>query len=648
MSWMRTGIARLPLRTKLAVISVTIVLLPGLVALTAGGHLIGGAIIGQAQIKVHHDLSTAKYIYDTAINDIRRTIWITADRHLLKDCILKPDMRGLRTELARIRKREGLDILTVTGPSGRVLARGGTSGRTDGKRAGNPGLNASLVRGTTVAGTFLISREELLTEGGELAQRAHIKFVHTEKAKPTTEIESTSGMMIEAASPILDDAGKIIAVVYGGVLLNRNYDIVDKVKATVFRSMRYKGKDTGTTTIFQKDLRISTNVLLPDGNRAIGTRVSEEVYRTVLVEGMTWIGRAFVVNDWYLTAYEPIRDIDGAIVGILYVGILEKPYVDIKKKTMLFFLGLTLAGMIAALCVSHVMACAVTRPLGHLAEAARRLAAGDLGPTVAIESEDEFGDLERAFNLMASSIMERNERLKRHAQQIVMKSERLAMIGQLAAGVAHEINNPLGGILVYSHLMLEDGDLPELSRESLKKIVIQTTRCKNIVKGLLDFSRQTRPEMVPTDVNGLLEATMALVEKQALFQNITIVRKLASDLPLVELDSSQIQQVFMNLMINAVEAMNGNGKLTVRTSLTDEGKTVEVEFEDTGCGISAESMKHLFEPFFTTKEVGHGTGLGLAISEGIIDKHGGEIRVESEEGNGASFTMVLPVKQAVK
>jgi two-component system NtrC family sensor kinase len=638
-------IARLPLKAKMAVISVTVVLLSGMGAMIAGGHFINSGFIGQAQTKVQHDLNTARFIYDTTVNDVSTKIWITADRFLIWDSILKGNRARLKSELSRICKREGLDVLTVTDVKGRVLARSCDYRNADAGKSGNPILLAMLPGSTPKTGTFLVPREELLKEGAGLAEQAHIKFVPTEKAGKTTETESTSGMMIGAAYPILDNSGTMIGRVYGGVLLNRNYYIVDKIKETVHRSMRYKGRDAGTATILQKDLRISTNVSSRNGSRAIGTRLSEEVSRRVLSEGNTWIGRAFVVNDWYLTAYEPIKNLSGVIVGVLYVGVLEQPYIDIRRKTMLFFLGLTLVGMITAMCVSYVMAGGVTGPLGRLAEAARRLADGDLGQTIKIESEDEVGELEKAFISMASSIRERDDWLKHRAQLIIMETERLAMIGQLAAGVAHEINNPLGGILVYSHLLLEDGGLSISARDSVEKIVTQTTRCKNIVKGLLDFSRQTKPEKRLTDVNRLLDTTLALVEKQALFQNIMIVRHLAAGMPPVELDSSQIQQVFMNLIINAAEAMQGKGELTVRTSVSDGRRMSEIEFKDTGCGISAENMKHLFEPFFTTKEVGHGTGLGLAISYGIVDKHGGEIRVASEAGKGASFTVRLPTAQ---
>jgi len=224
-----------------------------------------------------------------------------------------------------------------------------------------------------------------------------------------------------------------------------------------------------------------------------------------------------------------------------------------------------------------------------------------------------------------------------------MESERLAIIGQLAAGVAHELNNPLGGVLVYSHLLVEDLDDEDPKRENLEKIVIQATRCKEIVKGLLDFAHQTEPKIELANINKILKDTLSLVENQALFQNIKISKSFCSSPPQVMVDKAQIQQVLMNIVFNAAEAMEGYGDLIISTRVTETDRFMEIEFTDTGCGIPEENLERLFEPFFTTKEVGHGTGLGLAISYGIIQRHGGDIEVKSQVGKGTTFTIRLPI-----
>ncbi|MFH2049280.1 MAG: cache domain-containing protein [bacterium] len=605
--------------------------------------MIADRIVKQAQEKVELDLNSAREVYNDKIRDVSTSIRLTAPRFFLKDAVLRNDIARLKKELRRIRERESLDILNLTDKDGKVIVRARNPVIYGDDQSDDELVIEAISKKEVVASTLIIPRDELLKEGEDLAKQAYIKLIQTPKAKPISGSEETSGMMIIAAAPILDYHGNLIGILYGGNLLNRNYEIVDKIKDIVYRGETYKGKDIGTATIFQGDLRISTNVERKDGTRAIGTRVSEEVNNQVLVKGMPWFDRAFVVNNWYITAYEPIRNIKDEVIGILYVGILEEKFVDMKRQTMLTFLGITFAGIVIAFAISCLLGNSITKPIRLLVSASNKFAKGDLDHRVEYRNKDEIGELETAFNYMLDSIKERDERLKEYTKQEIMKSERLAMVGQLAAGVAHEINNPLGSILIYSHLLLEDLEKEDPRRENLEKIVNQATRCKKIVKGLLDFSHQTEPEIKPSDINTIVTEVLALVERQEMFHNIKVIKKLLPDLPTILLDKNQIQQVLMNIILNAAEAMDGQGKLTVETSSDEE--YARIKFTDTGCGISEENMKKLFQPFFSTKETGHGTGLGLSISYGIIRKHNGKINVSSEIGEGSTFTIVLPIRE---
>jgi len=230
----------------------------------------------------------------------------------------------------------------------------------------------------------------------------------------------------------------------------------------------------------------------------------------------------------------------------------------------------------------------------------------------------------------------------------LVSSEKMASLGKLAAGIAHEINNPLGGILIYSSLMMEDLPEEDPRRGDLVRIVQETGRCKEIVKSLLEFARQTEPKMEPTDINRAISDGLFFLVNQALFHNIHIVKKLDSFLPFVRGNASQLKQVFMNIIVNAAEAMHGNGTLTITTFRAPDQKTVFVEFTDTGEGIPAENFTRIFDPFFTTKEVGKGTGLGLATSYGIIEDHGGKISVKSQVGESTTFTIELPIHQGTQ
>jgi two-component system NtrC family sensor kinase len=363
----------------------------------------------------------------------------------------------------------------------------------------------------------------------------------------------------------------------------------------------------------------------------------------VVREGKPWIGRAFVVNNWYITAYEPIRDLNNQIVGILYVGLLEQKYVDIRRETVLIFLAITFLGALGCLALSYFIARRISVPIGRLAAASREVAKGNLDAKVQFASQDELGELSEAFNVMAAALKQRDQQLKDFTRKKIMESERLALIGQLSANVAHELNNPLQGIVTYSHLLLERQPQEDSSRELLQKIVIQANRCRDIIRGLLDFSRQRKPDKTPCSLNTVLQDCISLVKDQALFQNIQLQVSLQQDLPMAVIDPSQIERVFMNMILNAVEAMEGAGRLRMATRYDANDRVIEIELEDTGHGVPEENLERIFDPFFTTKEAGHGTGLGLAISFGIIKEHRGSISVKSTVGQGTTFTIRLPV-----
>jgi two-component system NtrC family sensor kinase len=376
----------------------------------------------------------------------------------------------------------------------------------------------------------------------------------------------------------------------------------------------------------------------------LGTRVSEEVYDQVVLQGKPWIGSAYVVNNWFITAYEPIRDIYGRIIGILYVGVLEQKYLDIKSQTTITFLGITFIGAITALIMAYFLARMISVPITKLVTASREVAQGNLDIKVKVESNDELQVLAESFTAMAQALKRRDEQLKEFATQKIMESERLALIGQLSANVAHELNNPLQGIVTYSYLLLEDTPCDDSTKNSLEKIVAQANRCRDIIRGLLDFSRQRKPDKTQCNINTILQECTSLIENQAIFHNIEINKDFQAQLPMIVLDPSQIERVFINIIINAAEAMDGTGELYLATRLSLDGEFVEIEFTDTGQGIDKEDLDKIFDPFFTTKDVGHGTGLGLAISYGIVKSHGGKISVDSAVGEGTRFVISLPTK----
>ena len=633
---------RLSLRAKIGGSFLVVVLITGLVGAVVGARLLTSLFINQAQEHVGLNLNTAWDIYSGKLKDIGTTLRFTVVRPSVMRAVAERDAGALAGILGQVRTEARLDVLGVADTKGKVVFRVNNAGEAGDELPRNGVVGQALRTGRLVTGSELLEEPELLREGGALGMQARVPLVPTEKAKPSERTIETRGLMLTAAAPILDGDGRLQAVLYAGVLLNRYFDIVDHIRDTVFRNQKYADKPAGTVTIFLKDVRVATNVMLPAGERAIGTRVSAEVCDSVLVRGEPWMKRAFVVDDWYITKYEPIRNIKGDIIGMLYVGLLEKKFDAVRHKTMWVFIGITTAGMALALLASSFLASSILSPIHHLASVARRLGAGDLTPRVEIRSRDEVGQLGTVFNRMAASLHERDERLREDTQQKLIQSEKLAAVGRLAAGVAHEINNPLTSILTYAHLLRKSCDQPA-GHEDIQVIVQEATRCRDIVRRLLEFSRQEKPARVLADWNEVVEKSLSLTRNEAKVNGVEVSCDLTPGLPRLMLDPAKIQEAFINIALNAIDAMPEGGKLTASTGAAD-GRRVWARFQDTGHGIPPENLGKIFDPFFTTKDASKGTGLGLALAYGIVEEHGGRIYVSSEVGRGTVFDISIPVQ----
>jgi two-component system NtrC family sensor kinase len=425
--------------------------------------------------------------------------------------------------------------------------------------------------------------------------------------------------------PVQDEDEEVLGVVLAAYLFNNDFTLVDRIKEVA-------GVDT--VTIFFGDLRVSTNVLDESGRRAIGTRISQEVFDQVLVQGEGFTGPAYVVNQWYITRYEPLYDHRGQVIGSLYVGAKQASFQQLVDSFRRQAVLIACAAVLLAILIAIPLAWSIARPLTELAQATREVAEGNWSVRVPASGRGETGVLAQSFNTMVETLQETQEQL--------IQQEKLASVGQLAAGVAHEINNPLGTILLYADILhKETAENNQQQQEDLEMIMREANRCKVIVNDLLNFSRQNEMLTQETDLNGLLQSLATEAAKQDLYQQIELVTDLEPNLPLIQADPFQLHQVFLNLMNNAAEAMPDGGELILRTYLDPMDGFVTVEVQDNGMGISEENMKKLFTPFFTTKPIGKGTGLGLAIVYGIVKMHRGQIQVQSQTGQGTTFTVRL-------
>jgi two-component system, NtrC family, sensor kinase len=308
-------------------------------------------------------------------------------------------------------------------------------------------------------------------------------------------------------------------------------------------------------------------------------------------------------------------------------------------------------------------------PLEDLDKAARRLASGNFDHPIPVRGDDEFGTLASSSNTMMAALKKSRQELEEWVQTLgekvkerteelrlaeaeVARGEKLASIGQLAAGVAHELNNPLTGVLTFTHLLRQKAADGSQDAEDLDLVIRETRRCASIIRRLLDFARDKPPEKGPVKLNPLIEDTVRFVGRSAALKQVEIDLQLDPDLPLLHVDGDLIKQLLMNLLVNAQQAIEERGRIVVRSRLlaahplaADQPAqpAVEISISDTGCGIAQADLQRIFDPFFTSKEVGKGTGLGLSVSYGIVKAHGGAIEVESSVGEGSTFRVYLPV-----
>ncbi len=511
---------------------------------------------------------------------------------------------------------------------GRVLTAEGELSPviTSGDWSGLPIVETARSTMSLQTGTEIIPQSFLADVG--LAEQATIPLIDTPQAaeKPYDPREGTAGLAVTSVSPLIDKQGNLAGAVLAAHMFNNDFTIVDRIKEVA-------GVDT--VTIFFGDMRVSTNVMTLEDERAVGTRVSQLVYDVVLAEGREYEGPAFVVNDAYITRYRPLKDHHGAVVGSLYVGALQSTFQALLDNFQRQVVVIALVCIALAAVIGVPIARFITRPIEDLAQATEQLAQGDMNVRVRVHGRSELGALGRSFNTMVMTL--------RNTQQELLHKEKLASVGQLSAGVAHEINNPGGTILLFSDVLLKESPEDDPRREDLEMIINEATRCKRIVADLLNFARQQEVLAQDTQINDLLDQVLESLIHQPNFEGINVRRNYSPSLPAIQADPEQLRQVFVNLLNNAAEAIEGDGTISLHTRAVDK-KWVEIKVSDTGCGIPRENLRKMFTPFFTTKSFGQGTGLGLSIVYGIIKMHRGQIAVQSDVGSGTTFTVTLPIR----
>ncbi len=564
--------------------------------------------------------------------------------------------------LAIERLRYGFDFLYHVDASGQITAAMGQNAPI------NPThwpVVQSAIKGLGGTEIDIFSSEELAKIAPELAQQANIPLVPTKAALPTNRIEETRGMVVHTAAPVLNSGGALIA----GVLLNQNLGFIDTINDLVYPEASLTEGSIGTTTLFLEDVRISTNVRLFEDVRALGTRVSIEVRAAVLDEGRVWLDRAFVVNDWYISAYEPLVDSFGNRIGMLYVGFLDSPFRAAKTRTLLLISAGFLVLLLLSVPLFLRLARGVFGPLEEMVKTIAKVEAGDLsarsGLNMAnnevslvssqldtllqqVQERDqtlrEWTDtLESRVDSRTRDLNEANQRLEATTKQLVV-SEKLATIGEITASVAHEINNPVAVIQGNIDVIRQEiGATATSLKTEFSLVDEQVHRINTLVNKLLQFAR---PEEFAGNVdqhspNDVINDTLPLVRH--LMNKVRIKLELALDTDrFVSLNRTELQQVLINMIVNAIHAMQNGGELRISTENTrfERQDGVLITISDTGIGMDENILSRVFDPFFSTKK-SEGTGLGLSISQKIISRAGGHINAKSQRDIGTSFSIFL-------
>jgi len=630
--------------------------------------------------KVQSDLAVARGYFGQVLAEVGSGTRAIATSHELHIALKRGDIARMQAHLAREQRQLGFDFINLYAPDGRLITANWRATGAHGIADPVQPIPMTIQTDTntrsnrTQASVALLDAAALLAMAPNLAPRIHIPLVATRGAAPTERTFENRAMVMLSTIAVRGEGGQTLALLRGGVLLNQNLPLIDHINRIVYPDGSLPLGSIGTATLFMDDVRITTNVRLFQDRRAIGTRVSQAVRDAVLGRGSTWLDRAFVVNDWYVSAYEPLMDATGERIGMLYVGYLEEPFRLVKYAMLAIIVAIFLLVMVLAALFSLRWARSIFKPLELMNRTIGQVETGNAGARVGpVEADDEVGALANHLDQLLDVIDEKTQALQhwadaldakvvertrdlaasnaalQQAQRQLVKSEKLAAIGQIAASVAHEINNPIAVIQGNLDLMRDAlGDHAAPVAAELRLLDQQVDRMRLIVTQLLQYARPTEYAgyVDAVDVNRGIDDALLLVGHLLAHARI-VVQRHAGAAGQAGINRQELQQVLINLLTNALQAMPDGGALWLRTDdhVDAQGRTgVVLEVGDSGAGLDAQARERLFRPFFTTKT--NGNGLGLWISIGLVERYGGSIRGENWRDRGldrpgAVFTVTL-------
>jgi len=633
------------IRTVLVAWMLAAALVPAMLIGAIGVYSINKSVRSEAQSRVNQDLEIVMTSYREQLARLAYSLEISTRRI------------GLATDppaeiLSAIRRELDLTVLNLCDAEGRPVAGSHPETVKHIPLDRDPVLRKAL-EGRSAWGTVLLDQERLLIEGGPALQNAVPIYNGDKGGEPV----SRGALFWWVACPIIEANGRVRALLYGGRLLNFNHDLVDRLRNAVFSEMDYKGKPRGTVTIFKNEVRVATNVLTPDGARAIGTKVSEAVRPIVLDQGMNYTGEALVVDAWYLSAYTPLRDPSGKTIGMIYVGLLREPYDDMRDGFIARFLApVGIVGVLAVWAALYIVN-RITRPVRALSHSTSQLARGDWDHSFVIpRTYQELENLAGAFVDMRTAIRKRDRELRARNEELSLANEKLELSNrnymQTLGFVTHELKAPLAAIQMLIATMV-DGYLGKVSPQVADFFVRIQRNCEELqdmVRDYLDLSRLERGELVAkkSPIDLVKTVVEMAVDQTAVFfrsRNVNVEVNCPPELPVVG-DPSLLRIALNNFLTNAAKYGRDGGRAVV--TVTVEGALVTMSVWNEGEGFPPEEAGHLFEKFFRVRNAAthakRGSGIGLFTVKNIAELHGGRCWAESEPGAWAAFHLSFPAR----
>jgi two-component system NtrC family sensor kinase len=622
--------------------------------------------LGQREIRTN--VAIFKNAFQQIFDSMATSIGALAQTGAIGDHLpLTPAERArIADMLQRVQREARISMITVLDLEGRTIIRGNNPdvygddtlmrNHDDSPKpvSSTRRLVLNALAGHTIK-SFETFPPEILAKNN-LAEQARIQLKTWIRPAPADTFEER-GLMMTVAMPLRTSSGKLVGAVLAGRLLNKDLSIVSDIQKLLGDS----------ASIFLGDVRIATTATIGrgenKGQNATGSLLDADRDR-VLSRGELSHFR----SDSQMGLYEPLKNYEDQVIGAIWIGrplsfidSIDKDQTQVEKtaerRTNVYIVLAAMISMLVAIAIASFFSKRVTARIDQLRRGAEIIEKGRLDYRLRIESGDEIELLSKQFNSMASKLEGSHQTLERkveertrelkESQEAMVQQEKMVGVGQLAAGIAHELNTPLGTIIGYAQMLREDlAQQPgtEASLADIDEIIGQAGRCRDLVKNLLNFSRRSSAQKVNADINDIIRKILSLVQHDFELKGVRLHLDLGAQIPTARVNENEIAQVILNLANNAADSMPGGGEVRVSTRYDEATDRICIAVHDTGCGIKETDRTRIFEPFFTTKEIGKGTGLGLSISYKIVENHLGSIDFDTVVGKGTTFRVYLPAK----